>query len=123
MVIDVLDAVAQRQASIYESGGGFAQTWASARRFYQKELESGFVRLRAELWTASLSNSGLREKFLPRLLAWKNLVSGASQGAADKRVRPPPARALGADRRPVARAWRVLVPDAAPLIFTPTSFS
>src|SRR5687767_4187370 len=75
LVIDVLDAANQRllarQASMYDSGGGFAQKWASARRFYQDDLESGFVRLQAELWAASLSNPGLREKFVPRLLAWK----------------------------------------------------
>ena len=37
LVIDVLDAMNQRllarQASMYEGGGGFAQKWASARRF------------------------------------------------------------------------------------------
>lgn len=85
LVIDVLDAVNQRllsrQAAMYEGGGGFAQKWASARRFYEGDLASGFVRLQAELWAASLSNPGLREKFLPRLLAWKKLVLGAVQEA------------------------------------------
>ena len=85
LVIDVLDAVNQRlltrQASMYEGGGGFAQKWASARRFYEDDLASGFVRLQAELWAASLSNAGLREKFLPRLLAWKKLVLGAVREA------------------------------------------
>jgi AcrR family transcriptional regulator len=99
LVIDVLDAVNQRllsrQASMYESGGGFAQKWANARRFYQDDLDSGFVRLQAELWAASLSNPGLREKFLPRLLAWKKLVLGAVREAitafqADGAKLPPP---------------------------------
>jgi AcrR family transcriptional regulator len=85
LVIDVLDAVNQRllsrQAAMYESGGGFAEKWASARRFYEDDLASGFVRLQAELWAASLSDPGLREKFLPRLLAWKKLVLGAVREA------------------------------------------
>ncbi len=85
LVIDVLDAVNQRlllrQASMYKSGEGFAQKWANARRFYQDDLDSGFVRLQSELWAASLSNPGLREKFLPRLLAWKKLVLGAVREA------------------------------------------
>ena len=85
LVIDVLDAVNQRllsrQASMYQGGEGFAQKWASARRFYEDDLASGFVRLQAELWAASLSNPGLREKFLPRLLAWKKLVLGAVREA------------------------------------------
>jgi AcrR family transcriptional regulator len=87
LVIEVLDAANQRllarQASMYDSGGGFAQKWASARRFYQDDLESGFVRLQAELWAASLSNPGLREKFVPRLLAWKQLVLGGVREALD----------------------------------------
>lgn len=99
LVIDVLDAVNQRllarQTSMYSGGGGFAQKWADARRFYQDDLASGFVRLQAELWAASLSNPGLREKFLPRLLAWKKLVLGAVREAvaalqADGTKLPPP---------------------------------
>jgi len=85
LVIEVLDAVNQRllsrQASMYEGNEGFAQKWASARRFYQDDLASGFVRLQAELWAASLSNAGLREKFVPRLLAWKQLVLGGVREA------------------------------------------
>lgn len=99
LVIDVLDAVNQRllsrQASMYKSGGGFAQKWSDARRFYEDDLASGFVRLQAELWAASLANAGLREKFLPRLLAWKKLVLGAVREAiaalqaAGTRLPPP----------------------------------
>ncbi len=87
LVIEVLDAVNKRllarQGSMYQSGGGFAKKWADARRFYQDDLASGFVRLQAELWAASLSNPDLRDKFLPRLLAWKQLVLGAVREAID----------------------------------------
>ena len=87
LVIVVLDAVNKRllarQGSMYQSGGGFAKKWADARRFYQDDLASGFVRLQAELWAASLSNPDLRDKFLPRLLAWKQLVLGAVREAID----------------------------------------
>lgn len=99
LVIDVLDAVNQRlldrQTTMYQGPGGFAQKWAEARRFYESDLASGFVRLQAELWAASLSNPGLREKFVPRLLAWKKLVLGAVREAlgaleADGAKLPPP---------------------------------
>jgi AcrR family transcriptional regulator len=99
LVIEVLDAVNQRllarQASMYAGGEGFAQKWASARRFYEDDLASGFVRLQAELWAASFSNPGLREKFLPRVLAWKKLVLAAVREAltalqADGTKLPPP---------------------------------
>jgi len=53
LVVDVLDAVnqrlLQRQAAMYEGDDGFAQKWANARRFYEDDLASGFVRLQAEL--------------------------------------------------------------------------
>jgi hypothetical protein len=80
---------------MYESSGGFAQKWASARLFYEDDLASGFVRLQAELWAASLSNPGLREKFVPRLMEWKKLVLGAVREAltaleADGTKLPPP---------------------------------
>jgi len=85
LVIDVLDAMNQRllarQTAMYDSGSSFAEKWASARRFYEDDLASGFVRLQAELWAASLANAGLREKFLPRLLAWKKVVLGGVREA------------------------------------------
>src|SRR5262245_53110618 len=88
LVIEVLDAanrrLLERQKAMYHGPGGFAQKWAEARRFYQSDLASGFVRVQAELWAASLSNAGLREKFLPRILAWKQVVSDAVREALDK---------------------------------------
>ncbi|MEO8057063.1 MAG: helix-turn-helix domain-containing protein [Burkholderiales bacterium] len=85
LVIEVLDAanrrLLERQQAMYGAPGGFAQKWAEARRFYESDLASGFVRVQAELWAASLGNAELREKFLPRLLAWKQLVQGAVREA------------------------------------------
>ncbi len=85
LVIDVLDAANRRllarQTSMYAKAGGFAGKWADARRFYESDLGSGFVRVQAELWAASMANPGLREKFLPRLLAWRQVVLGAVRDA------------------------------------------
>jgi len=78
LVIAVLDEANRqllaRQEGLYRGPGGFAEKWAQARRFYKGDLASGFVRVQAELWAASFSNPGLREKFLPRILAWKRVV-------------------------------------------------
>lgn len=78
LVIAVLDEanrlLLERQQQLYEGPGGFADKWARARRFYNSDLASGFVRVQAELWAASLSNTDLREQFLPRIQAWKQLV-------------------------------------------------
>lgn len=78
LVIAVLDTanrrLLERQHRLYRSPGGFAEKWAAAREFYKGDLASGFVRMQAELWAASFSNPGLREKFMPRVLAWKQVV-------------------------------------------------
>lgn len=87
LVIAVLDAVNQRllerQRQMYRSPGGFAAKWARARRFYANDLASGFVRLQAELWAASLSNPGLREQFLPRMNEWRKVIFDAVREAFD----------------------------------------
>jgi len=85
LVIAVLDEanrqLLERQTRMYRGPGGFAQKWAEARRFYAGDLASGFVRVQSELWAASLANAGLREKFLPRILAWKRVVLEAVKEA------------------------------------------
>jgi AcrR family transcriptional regulator len=85
LVIAVLDEanrrLLERQTRMYAEPGNFAAKWAQARRFYKSDLASGFVRMQAELWAASLSNAALREKFLPRLLAWRKVVLGAVRDA------------------------------------------
>lgn len=85
LVIAVLDEanrqLLQRQEHMYEGPGTFAEKWAQARRFYEHDIASGFVRVQAELWAASMSDEGLREKFLPRVLAWRRLVLGGVRAA------------------------------------------
>jgi AcrR family transcriptional regulator len=85
LVIAVLDEanrqLLQRQSRMYAAPGGFAEKWAQARRFYENDIASGFVRVQAELYAASLSNPELREQFLPRIQAWKNVVLDAVRDA------------------------------------------
>jgi AcrR family transcriptional regulator len=85
LVIAVLDEanrrLLERQQQMYRGPGGFAEKWAEARRFYDSDLASGFVRLQAELWAAGFSNPALRRKFLPRIRAWKAVVLGGVREA------------------------------------------
>ena len=85
LVIAVLDEANRqllaRQQRMYGAPIGFAEKWKEARRFYAIDLASGFVRVQAELWAASMSNPGLREKFVPRILAWKEIVLGGVREA------------------------------------------
>jgi len=78
LVIAVLDEanrqLLERQQKMYAGPSSFTEKWAEARRFYKDDIASGFVRVQAELWAASMSDEELREKFLPRLVAWRKLV-------------------------------------------------
>lgn len=96
LVIAVLDEansqLLARQRQMYDEPGGFAAKWAQARRFYENDIASGFVRVQAELYAASLSNAALRDQFVPRVQAWKQVVLDAVRDAL-LRYRPtlPPA--------------------------------
>jgi AcrR family transcriptional regulator len=85
LVITVLDEanrrLLERQQRMYGAPTSFAEKWKEARRFYETDLKSGFVRVQAELWAASMSNAELREKFVPRILAWKEVVLGGVREA------------------------------------------
>ena len=85
LVITVLDEanrrLLERQQRMYGAPTSFADKWKEARRFYKTDLASGFVRVQAELWAASMSNPELREKFVPRILAWKEVVLGGVREA------------------------------------------
>ncbi len=71
LVIAVLDEanrqLLERQCRMYAEPGGLARKCRQARRFYEQDLASGFVRMQAEFYAASLSNAELREQVLPRL--------------------------------------------------------
>ena len=110
LVIAVLDEanrkLLQRQRTMYASPGGFAAKWAEARRFYEDDLASGFVRVQAELYAASLSNPELREQFLPRIQAWKQVVLEATREAL-RTYRPqlPPAFSAEAIATLISEFW------------------
>jgi AcrR family transcriptional regulator len=85
LVIEVLDEANRQllalQRAMYAGDEGYAKKWARACEFYRNDLASGFVRVQAELWAASFSNAGLRDKFTPRVLAWKQVVAETVAGA------------------------------------------
>jgi len=87
LVIAVLDEanrrLLERQRRLYQGPGEYAQKWAQARRFYENDLASGFVRVLMELYAASMSNAELREEFRPRINAWFDVVNQAVQEAVE----------------------------------------
>lgn len=85
LVIAVLDEanrrLLDRQQRMYAASGGFADKWAQARRFYENDLASGFVRVLMELYAASMSNERLREEFRPRIEAWHEVIQAVVRDA------------------------------------------
>lgn len=88
LVIAVLDEanrrLLERQVRMYRSQASVAEKWAQARRFYENDLASGFVRVLMELYAASMSNEALRAEFQPRMNAWFDLVAQAVRDALDR---------------------------------------
>lgn len=110
LVIAVLDdanrRLLERQQQLHHKPVGFADKWATARRFYESDLASGFVRVQAELWAASLSNVELRAQFLPRLQAWKQLVlDGVRDALQAYQVDLPPAFSAEAIATLLSEFW------------------
>ena len=87
LVIAVLDEANRRllarQQRMYQARGGYADKWAQARRFYENDLASGFVRVLIELYAASMSNPALRDEFRPRMNAWFDVVNAAVRDAIE----------------------------------------
>lgn len=85
LVIAALDEsnrkLLNRQAEMYNQAGGFAQKWAQARKFFEEDLASGFVRVQMELWAASLSNPELAREFKPRIQEWRRIIEEAVRDA------------------------------------------
>lgn len=81
LVLAVLDEANQqlleRQARMYGDTASAGEKWRRACDFYEEDLASGFVRLLMELMGASFSDEALRQEFLPRLLAWHQLIEDA----------------------------------------------
>ncbi len=81
LVLAVLDEanaqLLERQTRMYAEPGSVSRKWQQACEFYEQDLQSGFVRLMMELMAASFSDEALRREFLPRLLAWSQVVDAA----------------------------------------------
>jgi AcrR family transcriptional regulator len=81
LVMAVLDDANQRllerQTHMYRSDASARKKWQQACDFYEDDLQSGFVRLLMELMGASFNDQALRREFVPRLLAWQQVVEEA----------------------------------------------
>jgi len=81
LVLAVLDdankRLLDRQTRMYRNEGSASQKWQQACDFYDEDIASGFVRLMMELMAASFNDRELRDEFLPRLLAWNQVIESA----------------------------------------------
>lgn len=81
LVLAVLDdansRLLERQTRMYRDSASAEEKWQQACDFYEEDLRSGFVKLLMELMGASFHDTELRREFVPRLLAWHQLVETA----------------------------------------------
>jgi len=88
LVLAVLDEVnrqlLERQSRMYRAEASTSEKWQQACDFYDEDLRSGFVRLLMELMGASFHDAELRREFVPRMLAWHDLVGSAVREFIDR---------------------------------------
>lgn len=88
LVLAVLDEanaeLLERQTRMYAQPGSASGKWQQACEFYEQDLQSGFVRLMMELMAASFSDEALRREFVPRLVAWFQVVEAAVSDTIDR---------------------------------------
>jgi AcrR family transcriptional regulator len=81
LVLAVLDEansqLLERQTRMYSEPVSVSRKWRQACEFYEQDLQSGFVRLMMELMAASFTDDALRREFVPRFLAWSQVVDTA----------------------------------------------
>jgi AcrR family transcriptional regulator len=86
LVLAVLDQanrqLLERQQRMYAQPDAVSAQWLKACEFYEEDLRSGFVKLMMELMAASFSDPVLRAEYLPRFLAWRQVVDNAVADAA-----------------------------------------
>lgn len=84
LVLAVLDdanrRLLERQERMYRGTTAASRQWQQACEYYEEDLKSGFVRLLMELMGASFHDLELRAGFVPRLLAWTELIEDAASG-------------------------------------------
>jgi AcrR family transcriptional regulator len=67
-------ALLKRQAEMFEAPVSFADKWAQACRFYQADLDSGYVRLLVELSALGVSNRAVGQEVRKLRAQWRALL-------------------------------------------------
>ena len=73
----------KRQAEMFESTGSVADKWAQACRFYESDLQSGYVRLLMELSALGVSNAAIGDEVRKLRGQWRALLEQAVEGALE----------------------------------------
>lgn len=90
-----------RQRAMYEADAAFLEKWRAAMRFIDEDLEAGYPKVMAELWSLAWNRPELRERTAVAWNAWRQVLTDAFEGAVDQ-------YGLDRDRYPV-RALVTLV--------------
>ena len=64
----------QRQQAMFTDGRPFAEQWRSACDYLREDIDSGYVRILWELWTAGLADPELAERWRATQRGWRELI-------------------------------------------------
>lgn len=71
---DLTERLLQRQQEMFSDGRSFAEQWRSACDYLRDDVDSGYVRILWELWTAGLADPDLAERWRATQRAWRELI-------------------------------------------------
>jgi AcrR family transcriptional regulator len=77
------DALIERQTGMYHERLTFAEKWAQACQFYERDLASGYVRLHTELRALGISNSTIGAEVAKVTNQWRIVVEAACREALE----------------------------------------
>jgi len=75
------DALVERQTSMYHAPLSFAEKWAQACDFYERDLASGYVRLHTELRALGISNPTIGAEVAKITNQWRTVVEAGCREA------------------------------------------
>lgn len=86
----------QRQQAMFSDGRPFAEQWRSACDYLREDIDSGYVRILWELWTAGLADPELAERWRATQRGWRELIEARLERLQAERGAelPMPPRAL-----------------------------
>ena len=74
----------ERQRAMYAADVPFLEKWRTAMRYLDEDLEAGYPKVLAELWSLAWNRPAVRERIAETWTAWRAVLTDAFDAAIDE---------------------------------------